>query len=429
MRKSIIRQVLTATLLLGVAPFALYAQACPDAAQISAGMSGPLATVRYLADDALEGRLAGSPGERCAGDFIARRFESLGLKPIGEMGGYFQTFALASIVNPHAPGGNGRNVIALLEGSDPALKNEYIIVGAHYDHLGMGAFGSTSGSKTPAIHNGADDNASGVAAMLDVAERLSKGKRPARSVLFMAFSGEESGLLGSAYFTANPTLPLAQARAMLNMDMVGRLGKGPLVVYGIGTAQEWKSIVESAAGQRTIGVQLLNDGTGPSDHTSFYMKDIPVLHFFTNAHHDYHNSTDDWDKIDATGLGNIALLVTDITQRLANEKNPVTLVKGAGKPPAPAGAPSGRPRPSLGTIPDFAPVPSGVKLSGVTAGSPADVAGIKAGDILIRFDNDEIKNLQDFQNALMARSPGDAVNITVLRDGKELTVRATLGRR
>jgi len=425
MRKSIIRQVLTASLLLHAAPPYLHAQACPDAARLTAGMKGPIATVRYLADDALEGRLAGSPAERCAGDFIAQRFKTLGLKAAGDGGSYFQSFALASVVNPHAPSGSGRNVLAWLEGSDTHLKNEFIVIGAHYDHLGMGAFGSTSADQTPQIHNGADDNASGVAALLDVAERLSKGK-PARSVLFIAFSGEEEGLLGSAAFASKPTRQLAQARGMINMDMVGRLGQGPLIVYGIGTAKEWKDVVSTAAAQEKVQLTLQDDGYGASDHTSFYLKDIPVLHFFTNVHGDYHKPSDDWQKIDADGLSRVSSIVADVARTVGNKGTTLTLVKGAGKPPTTESRGYGA---YLGTVPDFSPVPKGVKLSGVREGSPAQQAGLLAGDVIIRFDSTEIADLQAMTDALRVRKPGDAVKIAVLREGKEVVLNATLGRR
>jgi hypothetical protein len=172
-----------------MAPALAQAQSCPDPARLTKGMSGPIATVRYLADDSLGGRLAGSPGERCAGEYIAAQFRKLGLEPAGDSGTYFQSFDLASVANPHAPKGSGRNVVALLPGSDPKLKAEFVVVGAHYDHLGMGEFGSTRTDTTPAIHNGADDNASGVAALIEVAGRMAQLK-PARSVLFVAFSGE-----------------------------------------------------------------------------------------------------------------------------------------------------------------------------------------------------------------------------------------------
>jgi hypothetical protein len=426
MRKSIIRQVLTGLLALGLAPTVAAAQSCPDPVKLTAGMDGPIAAVRFLADDALGGRLAGSSGERCAGDFIAARFKKIGLKPAGENGTWFQSFDLASAVNPHAPKGTGRNVVALLEGSDPKLKSEFIVIGAHYDHLGLGAFGSTSGDSTPAIHNGADDNASGVAVLLDVAQRLTRLKHP-RSILFIAFSGEESGLIGSTFFSNNPYAPLTHARAMLNMDMVGRLGAGPMIVYGIGTATEWKPIVNLSAAANGIPLTLIDDGFGASDHTAFYLKDVPVLHFFTNVHGDYHKPSDDWEKIDAPGLLKVSKLVSAIAADVASKRPALTLVKGAGRPPG--GAPMRGSGAYLGTIPDFTPVAKGVKISGVRDGGPGAVAGLKGGDIIIRFDNDEIADLQGMTNALNARKPGDAVRITVLRGGEEVVLNATLGKR
>jgi acetylornithine deacetylase/succinyl-diaminopimelate desuccinylase-like protein len=427
MRNSIVLRLLTPIVLLGTGAPAVLAQDCPDAARLTAGHAGVMATVRYLADDALGGRLAGSPGERCAGDFIAQRFAALGLKPAGVEGTYFQAFPLASTLNPHAPQGNGRNVIALLEGADPQLKNEFVVIGAHYDHLGMGLFGSTSADQQPAIHNGADDNASGVAALLDIAARLKRGPRPARSVLFVAFSGEESGLLGSMFFAGNPTLQLTNARAMINLDMVGRLGAGPLIVYGIGTATEWEKLVRDAATAAKVNVTLQQDGYGASDHTSFYLKDIPVLHFFTNVHADYHKPTDDWQKIDAAGIDKVSAIVAAVARQAADKQTSLTLVKGVGRPPAPAG--SGGYGAYLGTIPDFSPVPRGVKLSGVRENSPAAVAGLAAGDIIIRFDDTEIKDLQGMTDALRQRKPGESVKITVLRDDKEVVVTAVFGRR
>lgn len=403
------------------------AQTCPDAAKLTTGMTGPIATVRYLADDALSGRVGGSPGERCAGEFIAATFAKLGLAPAGDSATFFQSFDLASTVNPHAPKGSGRNVVALLEGSDPALRGEYIIVGAHYDHLGMGAFGSASGDTTPAIHNGADDNASGVAALLEVASRLATADRPARSVLFIAFSGEESGLIGSAYYTNHPHAPLTQARGMLNMDMVGRLGAGPLIVYGVGTASEWPALVTRLGEQHGVKITQVGDGYGASDHTSFYLKDIPVLHFFSNVHGDYHKPSDDWEKIDVAGLIKVSDLVTDVARDIAKKETTLSLIKGAGRPRD--AAPSRGSGAYLGTVPDFSPVANGVKISGVRAEGPADVAGLKGGDVIIRFDDDEIADLQGMTNALNKRKPGDTVRVTVLRDGAEVVLTAVLGKR
>jgi membrane-associated protease RseP (regulator of RpoE activity) len=242
----------------------------------------------------------------------------------------------------------------------------------------------------------------------------------------MAFTGEESGLLGSQHFAANPSFPLTQVRAMINMDMVGRLGAGPLIVYGIGTAPEWTGIIDAATSAEGVQYKAIPDGTGPSDHTSFYMKDIPVLHFFTNVHGDYHKPSDDWDKIDAAGLDKVSSIVTRVAQQLSHPTTVVTLVRGAGRPPAPAGQSTSGYGAYLGTVPDFKPVDRGVLISGATPGSPADQAGLKAGDIIIKFDEEAIADLQGMTDALRKRKPGDAVRITVLREGKEVLLNAVL---
>ncbi|HSJ16225.1 MAG TPA: M20/M25/M40 family metallo-hydrolase [Longimicrobiales bacterium] len=421
------RILMPALLAAGVMPTLLAAQACPDPAALTGGMDGPLAHVRYLADDALEGRLAGSPGERCAGDYIAGRFAALGLAPAGENGSYFQTLPLASAVNPHAPTGEGRNVVALLPGSDPALADEYIIIGAHYDHLGRGEFGSTRPEEKGAIHNGADDNASGVAALLHAAELLARAPRTARPVLFLAFTGEESGLLGSAFFTRQPTRPLTDARVMINLDMVGRLREGGLIVYGVDTAREWRDVLARIAAEAGLEMKLNGEGYGPSDHTSFYLQDMPVLHFFTNTHGDYHAPSDDWERIDAAGLEQLGVLVAGLSRDIADQRLQLTLVRGAGqKPQAGAGGGYGA---WLGTVPDFSPVARGVLLGGVSAGSPAEQAGLRKGDVLIGLAGRDVSDLQGMTDVLRQHRPGDQVEIVVLRDGRELRLSATLGSR
>jgi hypothetical protein len=410
---------------LALAPARASAQECP--ASLTQNPSAIQSAIRFLAADALEGRLAGSPGERCAADYIAERFRQIGLERGGTDNSYFQNVPLASSLNPHAPRGTGRNVIGLLPGSDARLRSEWIVVGAHYDHLGRGEFGSTAPAERGAVHNGADDNASGVAALLEVATRLRR-ERPARSIVFVAFTGEESGLLGSSHFVGEPPVPLAQMRAMLNMDMVGRLAGGSLIINGTGTATEWDTIVRTAAAAEQVPYQASPDGYGPSDHTSFYMKDIPVLHFFTNVHGDYHKPSDDWDKIDMPGLQRVAGVVTRVAQFLAGPGPALSLVRGAGRPPAAAGESRGYSS-YLGTVPDFRPVEKGVLLSGVTPGSPADKAGLRGGDVIIRFDDEDIADLQGMTDALRNRQPGDSVRVTVLREGKEVVVSAVLGRR
>lgn len=422
------RRALSVAAVLSFPAAVLSAQTCPPAADLTRGLDETVATVRFLADDALEGRLAGSPGERCAADFIVARMSALGLEPAGTAGTWFQDVPL--VANAHAGGHEaadavGRNVVGILEGSDPAVRDEVIVIGAHYDHLGLGGAGSMAPGES-AVHNGADDNASGVAALLDVAAELRSGPRPARSILFVAFTGEESGLLGSSHFARSPTVSLDRARAMLNMDMVGRLENDPLIVYGVGTAAEWTGVVQSHAAAEKIAVALQPDGIGPSDHTSFYLRDLPVLHFFTNTHEDYHKPTDDWQTVDGPGIERVARLVAAIARDVAATPAPLTLQRGAGQV---AKAPSSGSGAWLGTVPDFTPVERGVLLSGVTAGSPGAAAGMKKGDILIHLGGHDIADLQGFTDALSAHAPGDEVDIVVLREGREVRLRATLGRR
>jgi hypothetical protein len=316
-------------------------------------------------------------------------------------------------------------VVALLEGSAADARGEIVVIGAHYDHLGLGGAGSLAPGED-AIHNGADDNASGVAALLRAAALLSDGPRPLRSILFIAFTGEEAGLLGSAFFARSPTVDLERARAMLNLDMVGRLEDDPLIVYGIGTAAEWADIVETEAERAGVDVALQPDGVGPSDHTSFYLRDMPVLHFFTNTHADYHKPSDDWERVDAPGLERVARLVAGISREVAGAPIALTLQRGAGRP---ATAPTRGSGAWLGTVPDFSPVARGVLLGGVTAESPGALAGMRKGDILIRLGDREVLDLQGFTDALAAHQPGDTVDIVVLRGNAEVRLRATLGRR
>jgi hypothetical protein len=417
---------LTGSILMFV-PAQAGAQACPSAADMTRDLTLPFSAVRYLADDALQGRLAGSAGERCAGDYVAAEFARLKLRPAGENGTFFQDVPLASVLNPHAAGGTGRNVLAALDGADPVLRREWLIIGAHYDHLGQGGTANSLAPGERAIHNGADDNASGTSAVLRAAEILSRGPRTKRSVLFVAFTGEESGLLGSAHFTAHPTLAGEKITAMINLDMVGRLGTGTLIVYGVDTAEEWRTLVEPAAARARVPMALRGEGFGPSDHTSFYLKDIPVLHFFTNTHTDYHKPGDDWSKIDGPGLEKVSVMVSDVAAAVANRPQALTLRRGAGEPPRAAlAAGSGA---YFGSVPDFTPVERGVKLSGVTAGSPADKAGVKAGDIVLAFGEHTVADLQGMTDALNAFKPGDTTTVLVLRGSERLTLNVTLGSR
>ncbi|MFO7894866.1 MAG: M20/M25/M40 family metallo-hydrolase [Longimicrobiales bacterium] len=386
-------------------------------------------TGRYLADDALEGRLAGSPGAACAASYIAFAMHRLGLAPGGDGGSYFQDVPLESVVNPHAPGGIGRNVIGILPGTDRDLAGEHVVIGAHFDHLGMGVMGSLADE--PAIHNGADDNASGVAAMLAVAERLAVGPRPERSVIFMAFTGEESGLLGSSHWINNPTVDPEDVAAMINMDMVGRLGENGLVVYGTGTAEEWDRIVPPALEAAGVtDVSYIPDGYGASDQTSFYTRDIPVLHLFTNTHSEYHRPEDDWHLIDVAGIRSIAGAVADLARDVGGMPR-LAVIPDVGAPEPREGDEAESPGYGayLGTIPDFSPVDYGVLLGGVREGSPADQAGMQQGDVLVKLGDHDVEDLYAMTDALRAHRPGDVVTVEWLRDGERMSAETTLASR
>jgi hypothetical protein len=382
--------------------------------------------VRYLAEDALEGRLAGTPGAGCAADFIANRFAELGLLPAGDDGGWFEAVTLESAVNPHLPGGTGRNVVGRLPGRDPERAPEVVIVGAHFDHLGRGEVGSLA-AEAGEIHNGADDNASGVAGLLAAAGRLVEDP-PAISVVFVAFTGEELGLLGSAAYAGRPRVALEQTRAMINLDMIGRLEDGPLIVSGTGTAAEWDTILSAAAGEAAIELASDPSGYGPSDHTSFYLHDVPVLHFFTNVHADYHRPSDDWQKVDVDGVERIAGLVADVVRRIGDRAEPLTLVRDVGTPPASEGEGRGYGA-WLGTVPDFTPVENGVRVGGVTGGSPAEAGGLAAGDVIVGLGVHAVEDLPGLTAALRAHAPGDAVIVRVLREGTQVDLPVTLGDR
>ncbi len=310
------------------------------------------------------------------------------------------------------------NVVGFLEGHDETMKGDVIVVGAHYDHLGYG--GEGSGSRAPdtvAVHHGADDNASGTAGLLELAQAFSSERdRLKRSLLFVSFSGEEEGVLGSSYFVNNPTIPLHRVVTMVNMDMIGRLNNRKLIVNGTGTSQGFDSLVIRHNADSTFVLSLVKDGFGPSDQTSFYAKQIPVYFFWTDLHADYHLPSDTWDKINYKGEADIVRFVKDITEDLdRTPKKPAYL---AVEMPKASGTEGRGYRVSVGTIPDFGEQVDGYKLGGVREGSPAAKAGLQAGDIIVKFGKVDVKNIYDFTYALGEYKPGDVVDV-VLKRGKE----------
>lgn len=418
--------------------------------------------IDYLASPALEGRLTGTPGNDSAAAYIARRYGALHLDavprvhaigcahdnatlrsaggsgasvpaaspdPFGCSSPYFEPFAARSVEAAHAGLRESlptQNVVALLPGTDSVLRREYVVIGAHFDHLGRSSFNALDPQAGNAIRPGADDNASGTAAVMELA-RLFAIHPARRSIVFVNFSGEELGLLGSQFFVEHPPVPLDRVVAMLNFDMVGRMRANKLIVYGVATATELRGIVDSANTAPAFTLDAIGDGFGPSDQSSFYAKNIPVLFFFTDVHEDYHRATDVASKIDVADEGRVIDYAGRIARRLADRDGHLTFVR-TGSPPQMASGP-GRDV-YFGSVPDMgASDVVGVRLSGVTPGSPAEVAGARAGDVIVEFAGRPVKDLYAYSDALYAHRPGDVVQFVVIRDGTRVTLTATLGTR
>jgi aminopeptidase YwaD len=354
------------------------------------------------------------------------------------------------------------NVVGILPGSDPKLRDEAIVIGAHYDHLGRGGEGSLA-PREGDIHHGADDNASGVAGVLELARILStENPKPRRTIVFIAFSGEEEGLIGSSYYVNHPIVPLAKTVAMINMDMIGRLQDKKLIIGGIGTSQEWRALVNEentmqsvavsvnapvvgsanislnapvmpivvgANGQPVVtmdpGKQFLltlnEDGYGPSDHSSFYAKQIPVLFFWTGTHEDYHKPSDTADKINYEGEARIITFIADVIRDIdKSDKRPTYTVAKSDSQGRSTGF-----RVYLGTIPNYADSNDGLKLDGVRDDSPAAKAGLKAGDKVVKMAGHEVKNVYDYTYALGEMKAGQEYEVELVRDGKLLTLKIT----
>lgn len=318
-----------------------------------------------------------------------------------------------------------KNVVAVLEGKGP-LADETIVIGAHYDHVGLGGPGSGSLARgEKAVHNGADDNASGTVALLELARRLANRQEPLpRRLVFIAFTAEEMGLIGSGRYVKEPIFPLENTIAMFNMDMVGRLREDKLTVFGSGTAKRWEGLIKGINEDSKFKISYKPEGFGPSDHSSFYGKQIPVLHLFTNTHTDYHRPGDDADKINLTGIGRVIDFLEKVVVETANEKDRPAYV--AIKRSAQV-LRSGN-RPYFGSIPDFGGEGAGYGISGVSPGSPADKGGLKGGDRIIKLGESKIGALDDFDLALRKFKPGDEVTVVVNRKGKEVKLKVVLAK-
>ncbi len=417
-------KVALATGLLLLAPLAL--RACPGSgsATASATIAPPAGTaadvlrarVAALASDEMRGRGIGSPELDEARDLIRRWMEDAGLEA-GLPGGWLQEFA--------GPQGEKLfNVVGKVQGAG----EEYVVVGAHYDHLGVGPEGSPIAGQ---VFNGADDNASGVAALLEVASAVAGEPDLARTVYFVAFSAEEIGLVGSRHFVVHPPEPLEQAVAMINLDTVGRVVNDKLIIFGSATAEEFPEILKGVNFGFGFDLALRKAESEASDQKPFYEKGLPVLHVFSGAHGDYHRPSDDIEKLNFDALTRIAEFTSELVLYLAGDEVPLTF-RPAGVEKMAQKAPQGpgqRRRVSVGTIPDFSREEGGILLSGVLPGSAAEEAGLQAGDLLVEMDGTAIDTINDYQAVLVAHQPGDRVSLKFVRDGEKREVFVTLRER
>ncbi len=381
--------------------------------------------MNILASDSLSGRRSGEAGCQKAAKYIGSEFKRIGLLPLNSAKSYYQNYEFSEKMfdSTKTAKTKAANIIGFLPGNDKELKDEVVIIGAHYDHLGIGGMFALDTVKT--IHYGADDNASGTVGLLELAEYYSKHRKSLkRSLLFIAFSGEEEGLFGSINYTKNPNIPLERTQAMINMDMIGRLKDSILIVEGMGSSPYWKILMDSLK-HENFAMRYKPDGVGPSDHSSFYRKNIPVLFYFTGLHKDYHKATDTKDKINYEGEVQVLSLVRRSIDAIQSKPDriPFTLV------PEDTTKKVGVFKVYVGGVPDYGYDGEGLKISDITPGSPADKAGLKAEDIVIKFADITIKNIYDYTGALGKFKPDDTVDFKVKRGKEVLTIPVKLGKR
>lgn len=373
-----------------------------------------------LSSDKYKGRETGKYGEQQAARYIVKRFTELGIQPKGVNGKYFQPFEKFDNNQHTRPDFDmptdplptrSKNVIGYIDNN----ASNTVVIGAHYDHLGMGSFGSLyTGSAE--IHNGADDNASGVAVMLYIAEQLTASKSKSNNYLFIAFSGEEKGLWGSNFFVKNPTIDIKSINYMINFDMVGRLRDNKLAINGTGTSSKWAVLDE---GNKKFELVKSESGFGPSDHTSFYLADIPSIHIFTGQHEDYHKPTDDADKINYRGCFEVAHYALNIIERL-DKKGKLDFQKTKDEASTPTAF-----KVTLGVMPDYMFSGKGMRIDGVRQGKTADSAGIVKGDIVIKMGSLNIVNMESYMKALDAFEKGQTIKIDIIRNDKKITKSVT----
>ncbi len=377
--------------------------------------------IRYLSSDQLKGRGTSSKQERIAASYIIEKFKKCGLQPKGKDNSFLYQFTFIKSEHVHdtivGKQRSGVNVAGYL---DNQAENT-IIIGAHFDHLGTGADGNTlDPAANGEIHNGADDNASGTAGVIALADYFTNNNRKEKfNFLFICFSGEELGLIGSKKFCEQPTIDFSHANYMINMDMIGRLNDSTkkLIIYGMGTAKEWFPLIDNLPSD--FNIKRDSAGIGPSDQTSFYLKHIPVLHFFTGQHSDYHKATDDYSKINIEGERNILQYIIRLIEKtevlpkfeFLTTRNPTAEMRNF--------------KVTMGVMPDYAYEGTGMHIDAVIDGRPASKAGIKNGDTVIKMGDQTISNLNDYMKALSFFSRGQTIEVTILRDKNELKMNIT----
>lgn len=375
--------------------------------------------IRVLANDSLEGRGTGTAGERLAMAYIQSQWKEMKLIPKGDGKSYSQKFSFKSGTHGTGKEGTSYNLVGYI---DNQAANT-IIIGAHYDHLGLGMeSGSLDANPQNKIHNGADDNASGVAGVLELARHFQTNRtKEAYNFLFLCFSGEELGLYGSKYFTENPTIDLSKANFMINLDMVGRLNPDSksLTVSGSGTSAAFEPLLKSLSNDK-VQIKTDSSGMGPSDHTSFYLKNIPVLHFFTGSHSDYHKPTDDWDKINAEGEKELLNVIIRLVEKL--EKQPkLSFLATKNK----SMSSSRSFKVTMGVMPSYSSTEEGLKVDGVSEGKPAQKAGIQTGDLIMQIGDFKIKDIQAYMDALGKFEKGQTVPVKLKRGNEMVVVNVT----
>lgn len=401
--------------------FLLFSVSCTDTEERQLNTAEFLQMhIEWFSADERSGRLSGTLQEAESANYIADLFLQFGLTPAGDDLTYMQHFTLSGPVAQSLEVDNhiARNVAGMIEGVENP--DQFIIVGAHYDSQGNGGVISMNENNEPSIHNGADDNASGTVGMVHLAKKFSENP-PQKSILFIAFSGEEQGLQGARYFAENMEFEKDSVLAMINMDMIGRMEENKLTIFGTGTSDIWENLLAEVE-HDSLEITQTPGGSGASDHAAFYEKGIPVLHYFTGTHEDYHRESDTADKINYDGMERVLSHVEEVVNLLQNySPDEITFTESTDA----RGSVMSESSVTLGVLPDYSYSGLGFRIEGIRDGRPADQAGMREGDLIIRMGEIEIGDIYDYMESLSEFESGEEVDILILRENEEMTVTVT----